>query len=128
MQTNEEPERQNNPKKIVEAILDPAPLTLAHVVMLEKISSPLLYGDSSNTEKNLQSMFLLELPIKDALAKIKGGTVEDDAIVWAADFSADEYRKRLVKWLGSVEAFWAMLPRPDEESKKAESSASVTGG
>ena len=62
------------------------------------------------------------------LAKIKGGTVEDDAIVWAADFSADEYRKRLVKWLGSVEAFWAMLPRPDEESKKAESSASVTGG
>jgi hypothetical protein len=128
MQTNEEPERQNNPKKIVEAILDPSPLTLAHVVMLEKISSPLLYGDSSNTEKNLQSMFLLELPIKDALAKIKGGTVEDDAIVWAADFSADEYRKRLVKWLGSVEAFWAMLPRPDEESKKAESSASVTGG
>jgi len=128
MQTNEEPERQNNPKKIVEAILDPSPLTLAHVVMLEKISSPLLYGDSSDTEKNLQSMFLLELPIKDALAKIKGGTVEDDAIVWAADFSADEYRKRLVKWLGSVEAFWAMLPRPDEESKKAESSASVTGG
>ena len=128
MQTNEEPERQNNPKKIVEAILDPSPLTLAHVVMLEKISSPLLYGDSSDTEKNLQSMFLLELPIKDALAKIKGGTVEDDAIGWAADFSADEYRKRLVKWLGSVEAFWAMLPRPDEESKKAESSASVTGG
>ena len=73
MQTNEEPERQNNPKKIIEAILDPSPLTLAHVVMLEKISSPLLYGDSSNTEKNLQSMVLLELPIKDALAKIKAG-------------------------------------------------------
>ena len=128
MQTNEEPERQNNPKKIIKAILDPSPLTLAHVVMLEKISSPLLYGDSSNTEKNLQSMFLLELPVKDALAKIKGGTVEDDAIVWAADFSADEYRKKLEKCLGSVEAFWAMLPRPDEESKKAESSASETGG
>ncbi len=128
MQTNEEPERQNNPKKIVEAILDPSPLTLAHVVMLEKISSPLLYGDTSSTEKNLQSMFLLELPVKDALAKIKGGTVEDDAIVWAADFSADEYRRLLEKWLGSVDAFWAMLPRPDEESKKAESSASETGG
>ena len=54
MQMNEEAERQNNPKKIVEAILDPSPLTLAHVVMLEKISSPLLYGDTSSTEKNLQ--------------------------------------------------------------------------
>ena len=128
MQTNEETERQKNPKKIVEAILDPSPLTLAHVVMLEKISSPLLYGDSSNTEKNLQSMFLLEMPVKDALAKIKDGSFEDDSIVWAADFSADTYRKLLEKWLGSVEAFWAMLPRPDEESKKAESSASETGG
>ena len=128
MQMNEETDRQKNPERIVEAILDPAPLTLAHVVMLERISSPLLYGDAGNTEKNLQSMFLLELPVKEALAKIKGGTVEDDAIVWAGNFSADEYRRRLEKWLGSVEAFWAMLPRPDEESKKAESSASETAG
>lgn len=117
-----------NPKKVVDAVLAPSPLTMAQVVLLEKIESPLLFGDMKDTSKNLETIYLLELPVTEAAKKIKDGSYDLDAIAWAETLKVDEYRAKLEKWLGGIEAFWAMLPRPEEDSKKAAGSDSETAG
>ena len=117
-----------NPQKVVDAVLNPSPLTMAQVVLLEKIKSPLLFGDASDTSKNLEAIYLLELSTAEAAKKVKEGSYDLDAVVWAETLKVDEYRAKIEKWLGGIEAFWAMLPRPDQDSKKGESSDSETAG
>ena len=120
----------DTPKKVSDAILAPSPLTMAQVVMLERLENKVLYGDIGNTMDNLKAMYMLSLPLKDAVAKLKEGKeeIEASAILWAEGLNADEYRSRLTDVANAVDAFWAMIPRPDEDSKKAEGFASETVG
>jgi hypothetical protein len=103
-----------NPLASVDALVDPAPLTIARIALLSRVNSPVLFGHADDHARNVEALYLASVPIADAARSAKGGTSVEDALAWAeADKGmADprEYVKRMVALLDSITAFWKMLP------------------
>lgn len=105
-----------NEQKGLDALISPSPLTIGQLARLERIKSPLLRGDYSKLNDCLVALYVLSLPAKEVLKHID--TLEEDALEYAEGFTHDTYKEALTKLLDGLFAWWEMLPRPDEESKK----------
>lgn len=110
-----------NPLASVDALVDPAPLTIARIALLSRVNSPVLFGHADDTTRNVEALYLASVPIADAARSAKGKTSVEDALAWAeADKGmADprEYTKRMIALLDSITAFWKMLPNGDPQKK-----------
>ena len=116
-----------NPKEALEALADPAPLTLGQIALLDLYKSPLLVGDIADLHKVVFSLWLLSMPIEQA---IRAAHLPDDAIVWADGITPEEFDRRLVDALAAIAAFFHILPRPesgeDDDLKKKRATGSAT--
>lgn len=99
-----------NPKEALEALADPSPLTLGQIALLELYGSPLLHGEIADLHKVTFSLWLLSMPIAQAVAEAR---FPDRAIVWADGITPEEYDRRLVDALAGIAAFFHILPRPE---------------
>lgn len=116
-----------NPKEALEALADPAPLTLGQIALLDLYGSPLLHGDIGDLNKVTFSLWLLSMPLAQAVAEAR---FPDRAIVWAGGITPEEYDRRLVDALAAIAAFFHILPRPEsgdeDDLKKKRAGASAT--
>ena len=118
-----------NPKEALEALADPAPLTLGQIALLDLYGSPLLHGEIDDLSKVTFSLWLLSMPTAQAVVEAK---FPDRAIVWADGITPAEYDRRLVDALAAIAAFYHSLPRPesgegdDLKKKRADASATAT--
>lgn len=119
-----------NPLASVDALVDPAPLTIARIALLSRVNSPVLFGHADDHARNVEALYLSSVPIADAAKSAKGGTSVEDALAWteADKGMADprEYVNRMVALLDSITAFWKMLPNGDPQKKTP--SATETAG
>lgn len=117
------------PAASINAIVNPAPLTIAQMAILEKIHSPIVFGNIDDLGECLKALWLMSLPVREA-----GKWVDDDhisrvdqkAIEWASEMNGDEYCSSLSSLLKACTAFWKMLPRP--EAKDAKKKDMAMGG
>lgn len=57
----------SNPKKAVQAVINPAPLTLAQIALFERIDAPFLYGDFNNIEENGVALWIYRTPLEQVV-------------------------------------------------------------
>lgn len=116
-----------NPKEALEALANPAPLTLGQIALLDLYGSPLLHGEIDDLSKVTFSLWLLSMPVEQAVQEAR---FPDRAIVWADEISVEEYDRRLVDALVAIEAFYHILPRPEsgegDDLKKKRAAGSAT--
>ena len=118
-----------NPQEALEALADPAPLTMGQIALLDLYKSPLLHGDIDDLSKVTFSLWLLSMPIEQAVAEAR---FPDRAIVWADGVTQEEFDRRLVDALAAIAAFYHVLPRPENgdggalKKKRAAGSATAT--
>lgn len=112
-----------NEQKGLDAVINPSPLTIGKLARLERIQSPLLEGKFDKLSDCLAALYILSLPAAEVLKHVE--TLEADALAFSETLTHDEYKRQLTELLDGLFAWWEMLPRPDEESKKKDS---VTDG
>jgi hypothetical protein len=107
------------PKPALDAIVAPAPFTLVHAALLEKIASPLITAniDEAQAYDLIPSLYLLTLPASEAVKHLS--TLNEDAIAWAESRTAQDYKDALASAVQAVAKFYAMLPSPEAGAKKA---------
>ena len=105
-----------NPEKALEALVEPSPLTLGQIALLERIDSPLLRGDVSSIHECARGLWLLSLPPQEAATRWRES--EQEAIAWLDAVGVQGYRNAVTRVLDGITAFFDMLPRPDGEDVK----------
>ena len=119
------------PKASLDALVDPAPLTIAQIAVLERVKSPVPTGNIDSVNDCLVALYLMSMPVREAgrMARtLPVDEIEGKALDWAdsEDMSGAEYNERLSALLGACTSFWKMLPRP--ESKDAKKKDTATAG
>ena len=107
-----------NPVESIDALIDPSPLTLGQIALLERIDSPLLRGDVGSMSRCAEAMWLLSLPREEAARRWKEAPVQ--GILWPDAPTLQEYRKRLAEVLDGITAFYRMLPAQEGGEPKKE--------
>lgn len=113
----------DNPQKVLDAIADPAPLTLGQVALLEKIKSPLLSATNPAAADVIPGLFLLSIPSAQGAKHLD--TLTEDAFAWADTLSPGDFSKRWVAALKALRDFYALLPGPTEDEPKKASPATA---
>lgn len=116
------------PKASLDALIDPAPLTIAQIAVLERVNSPIPTGNIDSVNDCLVALYLMSLPVREAgrIARtLSAEDIEDRALAWADSegMSGSEYNERLSELLGACTAFWRMLPRPEAKDAKKKDTA-----
>lgn len=124
---NEEPVK--NPKKALDAICDPAPLTMAKVALLERIKSPLMFGVTDDSLQNIVALYAISdaVPASEILKASNDGSLEAKALDWANGFDSKEFMEKLAAGLDAITAFWKMLPRPESDGNPDGDTSKVDG-
>lgn len=118
----------HNPNAVLEAVIAPAPLTIAKVAILEKAKSPVLFQDVTNLGEDVKATYLVSLPYAQAAQLLKNPEdLENKAMEWAEKVGWDEYEKKLVELVDGLISFWKMFP-PAEKKKTETSNESETVG
>lgn len=112
-----------NPQTVLDAIADPAPLTLGQVALLEKIKSPLLSATNPAAADVIPGLYLLSLPSAQGARHLD--TLTEDAFAWADTLSPGDFSKRWVAALKALRAFYALLPGPEGDAPKKASPATA---
>lgn len=110
-------------QKGLDALIAPGTLTLGQIARLERIESPLLSADFNSLVENLKALYAITLPAKEFAASL--GELEARAMEWGDSLPKEEYRKRLTALADGLVEFGILMPRPDEEAKKKDASATV---
>ena len=104
------------PQKALDALIDPDPLTLGQIALLERIKSPLLDGRSTAIADVAPSLWLLSLPIEEAVKRWKEADVQ--GILYVNRMTPKEYTDHLISAFNASGKFLEMLPRAEEKDKK----------
>ena len=110
-----------NPEKAVNAITNPAPLTLAQIAIFEKINAPILYADISSLRDNLIAVWIYKTPIREVAKNIERR--EELALVMSENMSGDEYGFSLAELVQAMTAFYEMMPRAEAGGEADEDDA-----
>lgn len=110
-----------NPEKAVDAITNPAPLTLAQIAIFEKINAPILYADISSLRDNLIAVWIYKTPIREVAKNIERR--EELALVMSENMSGDEYGYALAELVQAMTAFYEMMPRSEASGEADEDDA-----
>ena len=100
----------HTPDKALEAMVEPAPLTLGQVALLDLYKCPILDGKIDDVNATAFALWLLDMPLEQAVAEAH---FPEKAIVWAGEVGVDGYNSRLVKALDAIARFYGMLPRAE---------------
>lgn len=123
----------SNPEKAIQAIADPAPLTLAQIALFEKIDAPILHADISCLRDNLIAVWIYKTPLHEVARNFERR--EELALLMSEGMTGEEYGNVLTELIRACTAFYEMMPRREtgeeesggDPSKKA-SSGSATAG
>ena len=99
-----------NPKDALDALVDPSPLTLGQIALLDLYKSPLLEGKIDDLNAVLFGLWLLSMPLEEAVAQAH---FPEGAIVWGGSLTTEEYNRRLEDAMNGIAAFFHILPRPE---------------
>ena len=113
----------DNPRKALDALADPAPLTLGQVALLEKIKSPLLSATNPAAADVIPALYLLSLPSAQGAKHLD--TLTEDAFRWADTLAPNDFSRRWVAALKALRAFYALLPGPEGDAPKKASPATA---
>lgn len=108
--------RDRNPADGLDALLDPDPLTLGRVALLERADAPILRADVDSLTETLAAIWLVRAPVEEA-AREWPRRYELSA-VWGDKLAPADYRRELHGLLRALAAFRRLLPRATEEQKK----------
>jgi len=100
----------HTPDKALEAMVEPAPLTLGQVALLDLYKCPILEGKIDDVNATAFALWLLDMPLEQAVAEAH---FPEKAIVWAGEVGVDGYNSRLVKALDAIGRFYGMLPKAE---------------
>ena len=122
-------EAPKNPQAALDAISNPAPLTMAKVALLEKIKSPLMFGNTEDTVNNIVAVYVISDVVKpsEIMKAFADGSLEAKALDWANGFSSDVFLEKLVSSLDAITAFWKMLPRPESDGNEDGDPSKIDG-
>lgn len=107
----------DNPKAALDALANPAPLTLGKMAMLCRMDSPVLGGEIVHVTKTLAALYVYEHDTKD-VAAMTDTQIESAAVVEYDRLTTDGYRVHVARMLDAVAAFYEMMPRPSPDAKK----------
>lgn len=100
-----------NPEKAVQAIANPAPLTLAQIALFEKIDAPILRADISSLRDNLIAVWIYKTPLKEVARNFDRR--EEKALCMGEAMSGEEYGDALAELVRACTAFYEMMPRKE---------------
>lgn len=107
----------HTPDKALEAMVEPAPLTLGQVALLDLYKCPILDGKIDDVNATAFALWLLDMPLEQAVAEAH---FPEKAIVWAGEVGVDGYNSRLVKALDAIGRFYGMLPKAESSEDEDE--------
>lgn len=105
-----------NPKAALDAICVPSELTISKIALLERIQSPVIFGNTDDTVKNIVALYAITQSPAEVLKHLAAEDVEAAALAWADGITPSSFALMLAKMLDAISAFWKMLPRPEEET------------
>lgn len=100
----------HTPDKALEAMVEPAPLTLGQVALLDLYKLPILDGNIDDLNTTAFALWLLSMPLEQAVAEAH---FPEKAIVWAEKIGLDEFNDRIVKECLAIKRFYDMLPKAE---------------
>ena len=100
----------HTPDKALEAMVEPAPITLGQVALLDLYKCPILEGRIDDVNATAFALWLLDMPLEQAVAEAH---FPEKAIVWAGEVGVDGYNSRLVTALDAIRRFYGMLPKAE---------------
>lgn len=98
-----------NPEAALDALMNPAPLTLAQIALLEKVKSPVLVADITSLYDNAVAVWIYRN--KAAYVAHNLERREELAMEMVEAMTQDEYGDELTRLVRAVTAFYEMLPR-----------------
>lgn len=110
--------RTKNPADGLDALINPDPLSLGRIAILERANAAVLHGDVTSLTETLAALWLVRAPIDEAAAFWDERYAR--SAVWAEKLSPAAYRKELHALLGALSAFSRLLPRATEDQKKTD--------
>lgn len=122
-------EAPRNPQAALDAISNPAPLTMSKVALLERIKSPLLYGETKDTVNNIVALYVVSDVVTpgEIIKAFEAGELTDNALKWVDTLDPKAFTEKLADALDSIAAFWKMLPRPESDGKEDGDPSKVDG-
>jgi hypothetical protein len=106
-----------NPKLVIDNVLDPKPITLGQFALLERIQSPFL-GEAKPYAfyELLPSLYILSMTPAEALQHL--GNLEADALQWADTLTSEEAQTRIQNANDAIEAFIKAIPKKGDNAQK----------
>lgn len=111
-----------NPTKALDAIINPAPLTLAHIAMLEKCDAPILGGDISKVMNNIIAVWIYKTPIAEVSKNFDRR--EECALAMVEKMGGQQYGEALAELCSACNKFFEMLPRSESSDGDAQKKTS----
>lgn len=108
----------SNPEKAIQAITNPAPLTLAQLALFEKIDAPVLRADLSSLRDNLIAVWIYKKPLREVSRNFDRR--EECALEMADKMSGEEYGEALTELVRACTAFYEMMPRKETGEAEGE--------
>ncbi|MGN0844971.1 MAG: hypothetical protein ACI4QT_07090 [Kiritimatiellia bacterium] len=100
------------------------PLSLATFALLDKIRSPLLYGNGTGEIIDLlPTLYVLSHDAAHCLAELSGGRLDVSAIEWADQFPPTVLGEIRDAAVGQIERILYLIPPPDGETNKKKGTA-----
>lgn len=100
----------HTPAKALEALAEPAPLTLGQVALLDLYKLPILDGKIDDLNATAYALWLLSMPLEQAVVEAH---FPEKAIIWAEKIGVEEYNDRLVAASNAIARFYGMLPKAE---------------
>ena len=113
---------ETNPIASVDALVDPAPLTISRLALLSRVNSPVLFGHAEDMDRCMEAIYLVSVPVAEAARSIKTGSTLQDSVVWADAAIKDvgTYSERICSLLDAITSFWKMIPSGEPKKKASD--------
>lgn len=107
-----------NPESVLDAVIDPAPLTIAQLAILEKMKSPVLLERRLTLHiENVKATYAVQLPYREAAKAIKKEDFEETAMEWADSIGWKEFSDKFEALVLSLIAYLKMLPKAEQKDE-----------
>lgn len=106
-----------NPQKSIDVLLNPNPLKLGQILILDKFDCPCTKGDFKSMLENGFACWLLKQERKEVLTKTRAEALAE-ATEWLDTLSKQELFEEVEKLVDGIGAFYDILPKADESQKK----------
>lgn len=109
----------SNPDKAIQAVINPHPITLGQIALLDRVQAPFLYGDYSHIEENGVALWIYKTS-KESMEKCvkEFNDRERLALEMLNSMSVEEYADLCQELYMAVKRFNDMLPNPEPDEER----------